>query len=84
MPDGRTRRSTLANKTVEPDLYRRIAERVMELSNQGRLYGEIAAMLNVDRNTVTAAVAYWHEQRKLPVPDGRSRRKLLLQKVRAK
>ena len=39
------------------------------------LLGDIAEQLGCDRNTVTSAIRYWHEERELPVPDGRTRRK---------
>ncbi len=49
----------------------------MKLFRQKVKYGKIAIALNIDRNTVTSSVKYWHEQRGLPVPDGRTRRKSL-------
>ena len=42
---------------------------------------QIGNELNVDRNTVTQAVRFWHESRGLAVPDGRERRKELLVKT---
>ena len=77
LPDGRSRRGKLP---ISPDalpLYRRISESVMELYHQHVELGDIAAKLGHDRDTVTAAVRYWHESRGLPVPDGRTRRKSL-------
>jgi len=41
------------------------------------LLGDIAKKIGCDHNTITAAVRWWHEQRGLPVPDGRTRRKEL-------
>jgi hypothetical protein len=82
VPDGRSRRATLTHKHVAASPYQSIADRVMELFNQGGLLSEIAEELDVDRNTVTAAVRWWHEQRNLPVPDGRTRRKALDRKSR--
>lgn len=81
MPDGRTRRSELAQQHMEPPLYQKIADDVKRLSDDRLLLQEIAEELNVDRNTVTKAWAYWHESRSLDVPDGRSRRKNLERKV---
>ena len=61
MPDGRGRRASLKQKHLEPPLYQRIAEPVMELYRQGKLLQDIANTLNVDHNTVTAAIRWWHE-----------------------
>lgn len=82
LPDGRSRRKSLARKGVDPDLPAQIADAVMTLVDRGALYGEIADRLNVDRNTVTAAVRVWHASRGLPVPDGRTRRRALGPKSR--
>jgi len=76
-PDGRSRRSTLAVKHKEPPLYQSISEEVMKLFAQKLKLGQIADALEIDRNTVTSSVKFWHEQRGLPVPDGRTRRKSL-------
>jgi DNA invertase Pin-like site-specific DNA recombinase len=77
LPDGRSRRGQLPPSPDALPLYRRIAEAVMNLYRQNVELGDIAAALGHDRNTVTAAVRYWHESRGLPVPDGRTRRKSL-------
>src|SRR5205823_796335 len=77
MPDGRSRRSHLIHKHQHPPLHQQIADQVMELVQKNRLLQDIAAELNVDRNVVTAAIQFWHESRKLPIPDGRTRRKTL-------
>ena len=79
--DGRTRRSKLSKKHLEPPMYQQIAERAVALWNDSDLLiDQIATELNVDRNTITHAVAYWHKLHNLPVPDGRTRRKRLSQK----
>ena len=39
--------------------------------------GDIAEQLGCDRNTITSAIRWWHEDRVLPVSDGRTRRKEL-------
>jgi hypothetical protein len=70
---GRKRRSTLQKKHLEMPLYQRIADEVVELMSGNLLLEEIAEKLDVDRNTVTSAIRWWHEARGLPVPDGRSR-----------
>ncbi|MEQ8788669.1 MAG: recombinase family protein [Pirellulaceae bacterium] len=84
MPDGRTRRGELKQKHIEPPLYQRISEQVIELFRVDTLLQDIADTLKVDRNTVTAAIRWWHEQRGIPVPDGRTRRKELQQKTSSK
>lgn len=82
LEDVRSRRSKLAKKHLETPLYQQIADRAVGLWNRSELLiDEIATQLNVDRNTITHAVAYWHTSRGLPVPDGRTRRKRLAVKV---
>lgn len=75
MPDGRSRRSTLQQKHLEPPVYQQIADEAMALYQQGMLLQDVANTLQVDRNTITAVIRWWHETRGLPVPDGRTRRK---------
>lgn len=77
VPDGRARRSTLEKKHLSAPLYQEIADRAMEFCEQGKLLHSVAKELNVDRNTVTQAISWWHRSRGLPVPDGRTRRKTL-------
>ena len=76
MPDGRSRRASLQQKQMEPPHYQQIADKVMEFYQQDVLLQDIADRLQIDRNTVTAAVRYWHTTRGLPVPDGRARKDL--------
>jgi len=76
-PDGRARRSTLTKKHLTPPLYQTIAPKVMELVKTGKLLYTIASELNVDRNTITQAIDWWHTSQGLPAPDGRGRRKTL-------
>jgi len=82
MPDGRSRRAQLSRKHMEMPLYQQISEPAMKLSEEKLLIAEIAERLDVDRNTVTSAIKYWHESRGLEVPDGRTRRKTLDRKSR--
>lgn len=84
MPDGRSRRASLKQKHIEPPLYQRIADELMNLYRQKMLLQDIATKLNVDRNTVTSAIRSWHEMRNLPPPDGRTRRKELDNKTSPK
>lgn len=82
-PDGRERRAGLSIKHTAPPEYQRLADPVKALADADRSFGEIAAELDVDRNTVTAAWRYWHGSRGLDVPDGRARRKALRLKAEA-
>jgi len=77
LPDGRSRRSTLAKKHLIEPQYRAISDVAMRMFDEGLLIGETAQRLGCNRATVTSAIRYWHESRGLPVPDGRSRRKSL-------
>lgn len=80
--DGRSRRSQLARKHLEPPLFQAIAPQVMELFHRGELYSTIASAMNVDINTVSKTVCWWCESNGLPLPDGRSRRLTLDVKCR--
>jgi transposase len=84
MPDGRSRRAHLAKKHLAPPVFEQIADDVKALWDEGLLMEEIAERVRRDKNTVTKAVAFWHSSRGLPVPDGRTRRKDLDRKVRAR
>ncbi len=72
-PDGRTTRDRL----LEGPAVAELADRAKVLWDQGLLMHEIATALECCRDTVTAAVKYWHTSRSLPVPDGRVRRTTL-------
>ncbi len=80
--DGRSRRATLKKKHLEPPLYQKIADEVVQLMEGQMQLDEIASQLDVDRNTITQSIRWWHEQRGLPVPDGRTRRIRLNRKPR--
>ncbi|MCA9055131.1 MAG: recombinase family protein [Planctomycetaceae bacterium] len=82
MPDGRARRASLDRGQRSPRKSEEVADRVMELHDQGLLLTEIADQVGINRDTVTAAIAHWHRSRGLPVPDGRTRRKSLSRKSR--
>jgi hypothetical protein len=77
LPDGRSRRAQLNQKHLTPPLYQRIAGQVKELESEGLLLQDIAAHLDVDRNTVTKALAYGRGTDGGVPEDGRSRRKRL-------
>jgi DNA invertase Pin-like site-specific DNA recombinase len=81
MPDGRSRRSTLAEKHQAVPVFQSIADDVKAMLDQGMLIFEIADALGVDKATVTKAKIFWYTSRGLTPPDGRSRRKTLTRKV---
>jgi hypothetical protein len=69
--DGRTLRARLGRSAEAAA----VDEKVMTLWNEGLPIQEIAAEVGVCRDTVTAVVRRWHEDRGLKVPDGRHRRR---------
>jgi site-specific DNA recombinase len=71
-PDGRGQRARLQGH--QPD---ELGDRIMVLWHQDVSNTEIAARVGCSRDTITAKVKAWHEARRLPVPDGRARRKQL-------
>ena len=75
--DGRARNGKIRQATGQPRRHVAIADDVMELYAQGILQDDIALRLGVGRDLVSRAIRYWHESRRLPVPDGRTRRKSL-------
>jgi hypothetical protein len=81
VPDGRSRRSSLAEPHDTPPLYQRVAEQAKRLWDDQLLIQEIAQQMGCNRETVTKAVAFWHDSRGLPIPDGRTRRKGLDRKI---
>lgn len=60
-----------------------LMDRILELWQKGVPYGVIANECDCDFSIVTEAVKRWHEQRNLPVPDGRTRRKVLRERAAA-
>jgi site-specific DNA recombinase len=76
-PDGRARRWHVSESRQRHCRFHEVADNVMVFYNQGLPIEEIATRVREHRNTVTAAVRYWHQQRGLEVPDGRARRKQL-------
>jgi DNA invertase Pin-like site-specific DNA recombinase len=73
VPDGRR---CVARLDRGPRLAERIADSVMELVDQKMPLTDIAKKFETNRNRVTEAIRIWHEKRNLPVPDGRTLRKL--------
>jgi site-specific DNA recombinase len=61
----------------EPETETQIADQVKALWDEGLTQDEIAARVGWNRNLVTKALAWWHRQRGLEPPDGRSCRKRL-------
>ena len=83
LEDGRSRRARLAKKHREPPKYQAIADEAVRLSKgTDLLMEEIGKRLSADSTTLTRAIRWWHDVRKLPGPDGRKRRKRLAQKSR--
>jgi len=78
-PDGRKH----VKRLKRPRLAERIADDVMKLVDQQIPLGEIAEKLNTNRNRITEAIRVWHEERDLPVPDGRALRKLRSKKSKS-
>jgi hypothetical protein len=56
---------------TEPEQW---ADQVKALYDQGLLIKKIARQLGINRNLTSKALACWHQQRGLELPDGRSRR----------
>ncbi|AMV19202.1 recombinase family protein [Planctomyces sp. SH-PL14] len=71
-----------SRRAAPPKLADRLEPRVMELFREGHLIEEIATELGCSDATVHKAIANWHRTRGLAVPDGRTRRKQLTNKVR--
>jgi len=80
LEDGRKRRHRIPGSAETIPLYQQIADEVKRLWDEQLLMHEIAARMQCDSNTVTKAVAFWHESRGFVVPDGRARRKSLKRK----
>jgi DNA invertase Pin-like site-specific DNA recombinase len=81
-PDGRVRRATVPDKIRKEPVFRRIADEVKRLYDEGLLAYEIADRVGVTRDTVRAALDYWFRARGQVMPDGRGRRKGLKRKGR--
>jgi hypothetical protein len=82
LPNGFARRAERTRKQLAPARIRALSEEVMKPEFDKMHYEDIAAELGINRDDITAAVAYWHRVRDLPVPDGRARRKTLPKKPR--
>ncbi|MEQ8209475.1 MAG: recombinase family protein [Lacipirellulaceae bacterium] len=78
VPDGRSLRGRLEKNTKAT----RLAKEIMALFNQDHLVHEIGKELNIGLAVVREAVVKYHQDRGLPVPDGRARRKEINQKRR--
>jgi hypothetical protein len=61
----------------ETKSYAKLANPVKALFDAGVSFDDMAVQLNCHRNQVKMALAYWHEQHGLPIPDGRSCRQRL-------
>jgi hypothetical protein len=74
MPDGRSRRSNLANKHQEPRTYQLLADAAVELMTKGFKDAQIAKKLGCRDFVIARAIRHWHSIRNLPVPTSRERR----------
>ncbi len=77
IPDGRSRRTKLETKALVPSISQQKADEIMGLFHQHHLIADIANQVGLDRNTLTGVIRRWYEERGLPTPDGRTRRKSL-------
>lgn len=71
--DGRGDRRNFPIENRQPALFKQIAEQVMEMFQGKALLAEIAGRFDVHVATIRKAIKWWHEQRGLPVPNGRTR-----------
>lgn len=83
LPDGRARRATLSEKQSEVPLYKKIADEVTKLwLEQYLAYCEIARRFECSDVTVAKAIAYWHRERKMPIPTAKDRRRHITKRGR--
>ena len=77
MPDGRQRRAELGKLSFADSKCgdAQVIEQVMALFEAGRTYRAIAEAVQIHEATVAKIVRQWHEERGMPVPDGRARRR---------
>jgi DNA invertase Pin-like site-specific DNA recombinase len=78
-PDGRTQKKRLKNRRKADQLQ----PRIMEFWHQDLSVTEIARRLDCGLEIVREAVANWHTERGMPIPDGRTRRREIRLKRRA-
>ena len=71
------KRSAQPRRPKGQRLAEQLADQIKSLLDLGLSYEETAARLKTSLTTITASVKHWHEQRGLPVPDGRTRRREL-------
>ncbi|MEX2310439.1 MAG: recombinase family protein [Pirellulales bacterium] len=71
--DGRSNRLNFPAENRKPALFKRIVDEVMGLFENDVLLGEIAKRLDVHVATISKIIRWWHEERGLPVPNGRTR-----------
>ena len=71
-PDGRARRKQLRLEHIA-----QITERAMPLYRKGWMLKTIAEHLGVKPKKVADAIGFWHRERGIPVPDGRTRAEAL-------
>jgi transposase len=81
-PDGRKRRKEIQNKQIEEPDYKRWAERIVQLMEQGRSNLAIAREFKTSDATVAKAISWWFTSRQMAVPTDKDRRNLLLQRAK--
>jgi hypothetical protein len=81
MPDGRSRRSSLSRKQVQPTMYQQIADQAKALWDEGLADVQIAERLLCSAPTVVAAVTHWHASRGLKMPNHNDRRAALVERM---
>jgi site-specific DNA recombinase len=80
MPCSHARRFRIEMDRNKQLKHMAIADQAKALWDDGLLMEEIAIILEVNRDLVTKAIAWWHTSHGLAVPDGRTRRKSLKRK----
>jgi hypothetical protein len=71
--DGRSNRLNFPAANRRPAMYKRIADKVMAMYHNNLHIGEIAGHCGVDVVTVRKAIRWWHMERGLQIPNGRTR-----------
>jgi transposase len=72
--DGRSLRHDFPHQNRKPGLFKQIADQVVAMYNDTDLtIGEIAKHFGVHPATIKKAIRWWHGERGLPVPNGRTR-----------
>jgi site-specific DNA recombinase len=76
-PDRDSPGETVTLDFIDPPPWARVAEAVKEKYDAGIRYEDMAELLGCPRSWPAKALEYWHRERGLPPPDGRSTRSRL-------